>query len=31
MQELERENGALDPANPHNTLADHTLSDLTMN
>ena len=29
MQELERENGALDPANPHNTLADHTLSDLT--
>jgi polysaccharide biosynthesis transport protein len=29
MQELERQNGALDPANPHNTLADHTLSDLT--
>ena len=29
MQDLERENGALDPQNPHNTLADHTLSELT--
>ena len=28
-EELERENGALDPSNPHNTLADRTLSDLT--